>query len=381
MIKINTPSDCTGCSACKAVCGLGAISLEEDNHGFVFPVVNTETCVNCGRCVKTCPMINDIRDSRETEFAQQYYGAYLTTSEIAKSQSGGAFKAIADAAIDMGCWVYGAHMDENFNVYHKGVDNKEDLDSLRGSKYVQSDMNNVFREIGEKLKNGESVLFSGVGCQVAGLLAYCKNARINTQKLITVDIVCHGVPNQRNFREYLAFIEKKYNSKVINYKFRDKARKGWNSAQSSIMLSDGRTILPESGFYRSLFLRHSCHDCHYTNFNRPGDITIGDFWGIEKIRPELAKLNQGVSLIITNTPKGENILGHTSDIEYFKVTKEDLLQPQLQAPTPVSRKKKIWEYLYRQKGFDKAVNIMGLWGKQSLFNRIYCKFISTVILK
>lgn len=354
MIQITDKSKCSGCSACAETCAVGAIDMKADIQGFKYPQVDINKCVDCGQCDKVCPFINSVE---RVEQPISIYGCHLVSDEeLLCSQSGGAFKAIADKALSDGYCVYGAAFDRNFSVKHICATTTEELDALRGSKYVQSNLDGIFHDILIKLKQGEKVLFSGVGCQVAGLKSLCRRRRVDTSNLLTIDIICYGVPSPQYWKDYLSYIRKTYKASVTEFKFRDKRKFGWNTNRSSFVLSDGRKIFPTYGFYNPLLFRRSCSACPFTSFSRLGDITIGDFWGIEKIKPEIFQENKGISLLMVNTDKGVQVFeGIKDSVYYFETTQTDACQQQLITPNPLHLDKERWEAIYCSKGFEKAI--------------------------
>lgn len=310
---------CSGCGACADICAKKAITLEPDEYGFYYPVVNEEECVSCGLCKKVCG------------FYKEYNGqACINAVAIAASNkdtllhsaSGGAFYIIAKTFIQNGGMVFGSAMevvDGSLEVKHIGVDRVENLWKLQGSKYVQSKTEGCFRDIKKLLKNGTTILFSGTPCQVANLYSYLDGR--NLERLYTIDIICHGVPSNTYFNEYIKELEKKHNGKVLNFWFRDKTR-GWGLNAKYIVRNNKGNIkkfVISSGcssyyhyFLNSEIYRESCYSCRYASSNRVGDITLGDFWGFEDMHPEQLKANggefeekYGVSCALINSAKGK----------------------------------------------------------------------------
>ena len=295
--------NCTGCAACSSICHSDAIIMQENMEGFKYPKVIEEKCTDCNICVKICPALN-ISDHINKN--QLCYAVKGQDDIRYKSSSGGFFTYIAEYVIEMGggC-VAGAAFDENLYLSHIIVDNKQDLEKLKKSKYIQSDINNTFREIKKLLKNDRYVLFSGTPCQVAGLKSYLKKDYDN---LITLDLVCHGVPPQKLFHKYLN--DEFPNEKITGYDFRDKS-KGWEISVESIKTENNeikRDFYENAygkAFIENLSLRKCCGKCDYANLERQGDITIGDFWGINAYNKNIND-NKGVSLILVNSIKGKN---------------------------------------------------------------------------
>lgn len=225
MIEIKNKADCCGCTACNAVCPHDAITMRPDAMGFLYPVVDKDKCIDCGLCEKVCAFNDHYDISLNLPEPLAYAARHKDMDEIMKSRSGAAFAAISDYVLENGGIVYGAGYAEHFRVVHKRAITKEQRDEFRGSKYVQSDLRGVFRQVKQDLKGGLQVLFSGTPCQTAGLNSFIgRKLRTN---LILVDIVCHGVPSPYLWRDYLAYIEKKHGDKIAWVNFRDKELFGW----------------------------------------------------------------------------------------------------------------------------------------------------------
>lgn len=308
MIDINDKSSCTGCSACASICANHAITMTGDNEGFKYPSLNKELCVDCGLCNKVCPV--ERRDSLPSDriIPKAYAAHYKNDDKIwYESASGGAFTAITDYVFKHNGIVYGACYNEKLEVCHDSADNPTEATKFRDSKYVQSDINDCYHRIKEDLNNNKLVLFSGTPCQVSGLKCFLRKDYAN---LLTVDLICHCVPSPRVYKDYLRYIENKYGKKVIKIHTKDKTL-GWNKFQTPrIYFEDGSSIfniedsrLWEIIFYSHIAVRPSCHKCRFANLHREGDLTIGDFWGVEKQHPEYSVPN-GASLILVNTDKG-----------------------------------------------------------------------------
>lgn len=208
--------ECCGCTACEQVCAKGAISMVQDNEGFSYPVINKNLCVNCGLCEKVCAFA---QPQYANSKSPTVYATHLKdTEERKKSSSGGIFYAIAKWVIAQGGIVYGAAFNEELQLSHIGVENPNDLEKLRGSKYLQSAMGNIYKQVREQLKQGRWVYFVGTGCQVAGLKAFLRKEYTT---LVTSDLVCHGVSSQKLFNEHIEYLGKKVNGRITGYKFRD----------------------------------------------------------------------------------------------------------------------------------------------------------------
>lgn len=304
--KNNRP--CCGCSACFAVCHNQAIVMTADNEGFVHPTINSSLCNDCGSCVRACPLHGTVFDDK---FEVKAYACINKNTEVRlRSSSGGIFTVLAEQVLSSAGMVFGAVFDTNWNVCHKGIDKMEDLHHLRGAKYVQSSMGNQYSIIKKILEEGRTVLFSGTPCQVAGLKSFLKKEFIN---LITVDMVCHGVPSPLVWKRYL---DENYEAKdkhITQIEFRNKLN-GWKNYEFFIGYSDGNLLYRKHseelfmlGFLNDLYLRPSCYNCNFKNINRVSDLTIADFWGIEDIYPEVND-DKGTSLVFSQSEKGGRLL-------------------------------------------------------------------------
>ena len=300
METIVEKNKCTGCTACMNICPKNAISMEIDNEGFKHPVINKDKCIDCGLCKKTCPVLN----TTSNKSLNKCYVAY-NKDEVScknKASSGSIFELIAKLILNENGIVIGAAFDENNKLNHIAIDNIKDLDKLKGSKYLQSHLNNIFTYIKENIKN-KKILFVGTPCQVAGLKSFIKN---DFNNLICLDLVCHGVPSPKLFEKYIKEIEDKYNSQIVDYNFRDK-KTGWDTYSNTITFKNQKEItqLQKDNKYMKLFLsdialRESCYNCNFKLGNKYSDITLGDFWGVNNYYPDMYN-KTGVSAIIINT--------------------------------------------------------------------------------
>ena len=297
---------CTGCTACANRCPRDAITMAPDTEGFLYPVVNEAACVSCGLCTGVCPVLQ-MREERPSPAA---FAAWNGDDKIRKdSTSGGVFSALAEDVLTGGGVVYGAAMDGRQHLGHVACFRKEDLWRLRGTKYVQSDLGLVFREIRTALQS-RPVLFVGTPCQVDGLYRFLGQ---RPENLITCDLVCQGVPSPGIWEQYARRLEEKKGKTLQAVRFRNKVG-GWQNSHFTAVYDNGTVdttplFNTEYGraFGRALFLRPSCHDCRYTNLNRPGDFTLGDFWGLqEQDLPQ--QLHRGVNLLLVNTAHGSHVL-------------------------------------------------------------------------
>lgn len=292
-----------------------------DEDGFRYPVVDESKCVHCGMCERVCAYGND----RPAESEKEVYVAVSGCTNVRESASGGLFAAFAKTIIQQGGAVYGCAMeyaDGKLTPRHICVTEQTDLIRLKGSKYVQSELGDTYPNVRTRLEAGQLVLFSGTPCQVAGLRGYLRKEYDN---LFTIDIICHGVPSVKLFQDYIAFEEEKRGAKITAFRFRDKSQ-GWK-LHGAMTLDSGETVYfePEESSYYQMFLnsytyRENCYSCPYASDHRPGDITIGDYWCVELVHPELLKENggpldheAGVSCMIVNNDKGQQLLDLAGD--------------------------------------------------------------------
>jgi len=382
MIKLyKEKKDCCGCTACMSICPKGAISMQVDEEGFFYPTIDTEKCIECSLCKKVCSFQNGYNKNGNSDFPFIYAIKHKDEAVRKSSTSGGAFTAISDYILEREGDVYGVAFDESMCVVHQKANSKEEREKLKGSKYVQSDLKNTFAEIKALLQNDRNVLFTGTPCQTAGLKSYLDNK--NTEKLILCDIVCHGTPSPLMWKEHIAFSEKKNNLKIIQYYCRSKVN-GWHGHNELTIYENGNedysTALSQKHkklFYSHNILRPSCHNCQYTNLRRLSDITIGDFWGIEKCMPDFDD-NKGVSLLLLNSSKGKEIFANIKkNLEYRVSSTKDCLQPQLEYPTkPSPKRDKFWRH-YNSRGYKYVIKKYAGYG----FKNQATQYCVTVIRK
>lgn len=339
MIDIKHKQSCCGCSACVNICPKKCIELEPDEEGFLYPVVNKSACINCDLCVKVCPVLN----TEEPHKPLKVFAALNKdkTTRV-KSSSGGIFSIVASDVIDKGGIVYGAKFDENWNVIIDSVETHEDLDSLRRSKYVQARINKCFKKVKENLEKGRLVLYTGTPCQIAGLRLYLRREYDN---LILMDLICEGVPSPKVWKDYLQeeiirqlklkgiiIDEKTLGSVTINnISFRDKSASWGNYSflleftykeDHSNSIKTIKYIDCESSYLKAskhkLFLRPICYECPFKCGKSHSDITIGDYWGITQLYPNIYD-NLGTSMVLVNTMKGDSCL----DLSRMKYVETD----------------------------------------------------------
>ena len=353
MIKISKKEDCCGCTACASICPHDAITMVPDALGFLYPQVDMNKCVDCGLCERVCSFNDNYDTSLNLDKPLAYGARHKNMKEVETSRSGAAFIALSDYILEHGGVVYGAGYADHFRVVHKRATTKEERDEFKGSKYVQSDMNSIFRQVKKDLRNGLTVLFSGTPCQTSGLNSYIgKKLREN---LYLVDIVCHGVPGPYLWRDYLNYLEKIQGSPIVWVNFRDKQKYGWRAHLESFIFKNGGggkmsfTYL----FYKHIMFRQSCGKCHFCNTRRPSDITIADFWGWEKTDPEINKDDKGLSLVLVNTEKGKFLFDAVKEsMDVIPAELENCLQTHLRMPSDIHPLRMQFEEDYNKKGFE-----------------------------
>lgn len=310
MIKISDKAMCSGCGVCKDVCPVAAINMVSDKEGFLYPQVNLELCIDCGICESKCPIINNVPSQGAIDSIVAY--AAYTKDDILRlhSSSGGIFTHIATNIVKKGGVVFGAMFDSAFVLRHKFIDNLDDLSKLRGSKYVQSNIGDSYLQAKDYLDRGVKVLFTGTPCQIAGLYSFLEKDYDN---LVTQDIVCHGVPSPMVWQKYIDYRQNSVSSKLDKISFRDKSS-GWKTFSMRMEYSNGKRYIGKlnedrymRAFLSNMSLRPSCYRCSFKGKIRQSDITLADFWGVEKVCPEMFD-NAGTSLLILNSEKGRDIL-------------------------------------------------------------------------
>lgn len=358
-------NDCCGCTACSKICPKQAITMKPDVMGFLYPEIDENLCIDCGKCVKVCAFTPHYQTPLNFNQPIAYGGRHKDLNEVAKSQSGGAFIVLSDYILSQGGVVYGAGYERFFRVVHKRATAIKERDEFRGSKYVQSDMTGVYRQIQKDLDNGTMVMFSGTPCQTAAVTSFFAK-HPQREKLYLMDIVCHGVPGPFFWRDYLEYLERKEGKKLTGVNFRDKSYKGWHAHVESYTYT--YTYL----FYDHINLRYSCSNCPFTNLRRPSDITVCDFWGIEKSKAAaLGSDNKGCSLFLVNTHKGADWFSKVTDhLDYMQVELDECMQPQLQHPAKLHKSRDRFEQEYKRYGFEYVMKKYGNVGINLYINRL-----------
>lgn len=322
---------CCGCGACKAVCVHGAIAMVMDREGFFYPEIDNKRCVRCGNCKEVCPIKGGNRESE----GQVYVGAQAKDDEIRfSSSSGGVFPVLAKWVLKGNGVVFGAAMNKSGKVFHRDIQDAKDIIQLQKSKYVQSHMSDCYEKVKNYLEQGRQVMFTGTPCQCQAMRKYIGKEH---EKLLLVDLICYGVPSPGIWKKYRKELKKKYHEEVFEFCFRDK-RKRDNGHTVVMKTAEGEHACPMDQdlfcrlYFGNYILRPSCHACRFCTVERESDLTIGDFWGIEKAKPEMDD-GMGTSLIILHNEKAGHIWDEVKkEFRYFSCEKEAVLQPRLCGP-------------------------------------------------
>ena len=358
---------CCGCYACANICPNQCISMQKDEEGFYYPSIDKDKCNNCGLCKKVCSFKNEIADVTFNE----PYAAYSKNKEILlTSSSGGIFHHLADYVLKSNGVIYGASFDNDNKVYHIRIDSVDSLDKLKRSKYVQSNLKDVYKQTKSDLKNGQVVLFAGTGCQINSLILYLGVSRVNCENLYTIDIFCHGVPSEKVWEKYL---EENNISEKADINFRDKYH-GWE--KYSVRLNDTKTFFYEDYYMKSFLsecnIRPSCFGCKSKGAKRLSDITIGDYWGVKDTCSEMHKIN-GTSAVVVHTEKGKKLFNNIKEeIVYKEVSLEDITKHNsayYKSVTPNKNRNKFFKNLDKY-SVDKLCK---KYCEKSLFERIIGK--------
>ena len=326
---VNLKKDlCYGCRACSNICPTDAITFKNDEYGFSYPQVDLNLCINCGKCSFVCNKLNEI----SCRLPKKAFATSNRNKEVLKrSASGGVFSALADHVLENGGAICGCIYDYKLKPIHICAENNEKVIMMRKSKYAQSDIGFVYREIKNKLKNGQIVLFTGTPCQVSALYS---TLGCDYDNLITMDLVCHGVPSEMMFQSFLKYLENKYNTKIKSFDFRSK-KYGWQRYTMEFTDDNGRTknIGKFNEFYHNAFIsgnimRPNCFTCKFASPERVADITVGDLWGYESLNLKKCDSKNGISLLTLNTQKA---------IDLFPTLEKSLVTEEINYKIAVAR--------------------------------------------
>lgn len=353
----NLKKRCTGCSLCVNICPKKAIHTENCEDGFSYPVIDESICVKCGLCHKECPL-----NYKETEKEQQFYIGYHADNEVQRnSSSGGIFWAISQHIISMGGVVYGASFTEDFTVKHDRAESEKELSKFQGSKYVQSDMEDIYEPLETDLKSGRLVLFSGTPCQVDAIKKYCVVKNISRDKLFLVDVLCHGAPSPDAWRQHFRKITRGKAIRRVTFRQKDSYGNGQNlliefeNKRKKYFARSGQDSYYHL-FLENVLLREGCFSCNYSSMDRASDISLGDLWNRNVDLDEFSEWPWGISEIIVNSEKGRILWDKIeSSIKYREAMKEDVMQNALcKAPSRPALYNQFWQK-YPRIGYEKTV--------------------------
>lgn len=336
--------------ACSNICPKSAVTMKKDGCGFSYPSVNMDLCIDCGLCRKVCPMEENY--TGQDAVPDIYAVRNKSREALDESSSGGMFSLLAQWVISQNGVIYGVGFDQAFSVRHMRAETMEDARKFRSSKYVESDLSQVYGSILTDLKEARTVLLTGTPCQISGVRKFLALKHADTTRLYTCDNICHGVPSPMVWQDYLQILQKKYlapDDRITYINMRSK-KAGWKNKAMEIALEKGslNEITKDFSFNRifaSLYAnRPSCFHCHYTSYQRPSDFTLGDFWNAESAGLPFS-VKDGVSEVLVNTPKGQELFRLISSGADLKpISKKAAWQPHLEysAKAP-GRQKEFWQ--------------------------------------
>ena len=405
-LDTDNKAECFGCEACGQICPKSAIEVHEDDEGFRYPVIDVDKCVECGLCRKVCPHEHMPEKYEDNKYV---FGGYHKNSDIRfNSTSGGAFSAIVDAFCDDNYVIFGAES-KGLLVFHSYITDKKELGKFRKSKYSQSIMGLSYRNVRKFLNEGRKVLFSGTPCQIAGLLSYLDATNSNRNNLLTVEVVCEGVPSPLYIRKLDRAVEKKYGSPIasLDYRYTGKSilsngtwdfekmrlkieggvfkyHGKWDFQEMRIELMDKKKVLIKDRWFNpfwSIWLQHlmsrpSCYKCPFTTKGRVADITLGDLWGVHIYCPELYGNNGGSSLVVCNTEKGKSIFTKAQKNMYgHELSFEDALKYQGPMRKPIADNPEREHFIHDLKSDMEYASLNKKWSKPPSIKLLVSKYI------
>lgn len=328
MINFDFKKHCYGCELCKNICPKNAIEMQENDNGFLNPVINMKKCIHCGLCEKKCLYLNERTVDNKIDKNNESFAIQIKDKgNLKKSSSGGFFYEIATNFIKNGGYVSGCVWDDNMLPKHIVSNQLEDIKKMQGSKYVQSDLSNVFKEI-QKIIDKNQVMFVGTPCQVKAIKSF-----INNENLFTISLICEGVPSRKVWKKYKESLEKSQKSELVKVNFRNKENCGWKMPDSVYIFENEKKIKNlsfnldyyVSSFIEGLIMNERCYNCQFKGNSNPGDVIIGDFWKV----PDYifgSKTKNGVSAIIIKTEKGKKLFKYLQNVEIKKVDIELIIE-------------------------------------------------------
>lgn len=364
-LNTNDKMFCCSCRACENICPVSCISMVKE-EGFIYPYIDKNKCIHCNMCVTVCQFNNPVV-AADSSFDQKVYAGWnKDQKKVTESTSGAIFTALSDYFLENNGTVYGAEFDENFNVIIKKADSSADRDRMRGSKYVWSDTKSTYKQVKKDLENGKWVLYTGVPCQIGGLRCFLRK---DYDRLYCVDLVCHGFPSGDVWGKYVDYLEHKCHAKLSAFEFRHKSP-GEKTPVYRAEMDNGHVLAQSlaknaySRTYNSLISHMlSCYKCRYTKKERAGDITLGDFWGIEQFSPQNANA-LGTSLILVNSQKGRLLLDKINSA--IVISERSMEEAQMKNPAlKESVKKRPW-----RRGFFKSLDKYGFKRTFNIYIRV-----------
>lgn len=378
-MHVENKKNCTGCGACYNVCPKGAITMQGDEYGFYKPVIDKEKCISCGLCEKFCPLDKYVSNN----LTEPMVFAFMNSDDVRKkSSSGGAFSAFADYILEQGGAVYGVIWDENIKAIHYRADKADCVEKMHGSKYVQSNTKDTFKQAKKDLESGKQVLYTGTPCQIAGLKSYLQK---DYENLLTIDLICHGTQAPLFLEKYKEeFLKKKKGEKILNINFRSK-KSPWGTGYFTTTTTTKDIYHIGKDYYTTcmdLTLNESCLDCRFTGIPRIADITIGDFWGVDEYDKSIND-KKGLSVIILNSKKAEKYFFNIQNQYFSKEVPLDVVIKRnpniIKSSVPHPKRKEFFEDIKNGKSLKICVKKFCKEPAYIVIYRILPKFIKNFI--